>query len=86
VEAQMAGRTLDPPSSLVDQDVMMAAEQGQVLDAGLTAFHPEVEMVGIAPMGRPIASREDTASIAGADRHPQRRRHQSLGPAHVERL
>jgi hypothetical protein len=49
----------------VDQDVMMAAEEDQVLDAGLTAFHPRDEVVRFAPMGRPIESREDTAPIAG---------------------
>jgi hypothetical protein len=54
----------------VDQDVMMAAEEDQVLDAGLTAFHPRDEVVRIAPMGRPIESREDTAPIAGADCRP----------------
>ena len=38
VEVELAGGCFDPPASFVDQGVMMAAEEDQIVETGGTTF------------------------------------------------
>lgn len=68
VEAQVSRCSLEGPSSFVDEDVMMTAEQDQIVDAGNATVGPMVEVMDIAPMREPIAPGEDTSQVPGANR------------------
>ena len=49
VEAEIAGSSGDGPPTFVDEDMMVTAEEDQIVDVGLTAVRPMGEMVDIAP-------------------------------------
>jgi hypothetical protein len=51
----------------VDEDVMMTAEQDQVVDAGIASVGPMVHVMDIAPMREPVAPGEDTSQIPGVN-------------------
>ena len=86
IEAEVAGATLDTPSSFVDQGVVVPAEHDQVVEACGTALGPGDEMVDVTPSRRPVASGEDAVQVTGDDGNPEGGRDQSLGLSHVERL
>lgn len=58
------------PSVVVDDAVMVRAEQGGVIQAGGPAGGPGCHVVGLAPSWRPVAAREAAAAVAGDQRMP----------------
>jgi len=69
-ETKFAGPAGESPAGFVDQDVMMPAEQDQIVDAGLPSFGPVDEMVDIAPIRDSITGREHTSQVPSAYRSP----------------
>ena len=70
VEVEVTGGSFDAPASLVDQGVVMSAEEDQIVEAGGPTLCPGDEMVNVAPAGGPVASGEDTVEVSGHDCDP----------------
>jgi hypothetical protein len=70
----------------VDQGVVIAAEEGEVVDLGGTILCPGHYVMDVAPCFRTVADGEDALQIAGGDGGAQRRGHEALGSPDVEWL
>ena len=61
-------RALEGPATFVDDVVMVAAHEGEVVEVGRAPILEELEMVGLAPAGAAVAAGEDATAIAGDER------------------
>jgi hypothetical protein len=68
IETETAGGSADGPPSFVDENMMVTAEEDQIVDLGLTAVRPMGEMVDVEPVGGLVTIGERTSQIPGADR------------------
>jgi hypothetical protein len=69
---------------MVDDSVVVAAQQGEVLEVGSTAGCPVGDVVGVAHQGWSVAAGEGAVSVADDQGGPDRGGHQSSGAADVE--
>ena len=60
-------KTLDRAATFVDEPVMAAAEQDEVVDAGLASMRPVVDVVGVDETVV-LAPREAAAAVATSQR------------------
>jgi hypothetical protein len=60
----------EAPASFMDQDMMMATDQDQVVEAGVATFGPMGEMVDIAPMRGSVTAGKHTSQVPSTDRYP----------------
>ena len=74
------------PSCLMDEHVMVPAEQDQIVELGLAALAPVLEMMGVAPIRRLVAAGKDASHVPSGEGRTQGGCDQSLRPPHVERL
>ena len=74
------------PVAVLDQPVVVAAEQHPVGQGGGSAGRPWPDVVGFAPARRPVAAGEGAAAVAQDERPAQRSGEQPPGPADVEDL
>ena len=58
---------LDSPPVVVDEHVMVSAEQDAVVDVGAPAFGDRNDVVTLTPGNRPVASGETAPSVAGGE-------------------
>jgi hypothetical protein len=73
-----------PPAVLMEQVVMMRAEQDEILLIRRTAMEPVLPVVAFAPGGWAPAAGEDAAAITGDDGSPQRRAGRTRAAAQIE--
>jgi hypothetical protein len=76
----------DLPTAVVDQPVMMSTEENRVVQRGMTAVGPMLDMVPVAPSWWSVTSRMGAAPVAENQRPPQRTGEQAPLPADVENL
>ena len=50
MELEITGSAAEGPSPFMDEDMMMAAEEDQIVDVGLASVCPMLEMVDVAPV------------------------------------
>ena len=74
------------PGCVVDDAVVMAAEQGEVVELGWAAVDPVGEVVGVAHEGWSSAGGEGAVSVAEDQGGPDRGGDRSAEAAHVEDL
>ena len=72
------------PAVVVDDPVMLGAEQHQVVQGGRAALGPVPDVVGVAPAGWAAAAGERAAAVAHDQRPPQRGRDDPGAAADVE--
>jgi hypothetical protein len=53
------------PRGVVDGPVVVAAEEGEVVDRRLATVRPVAEVVGVAQGGWTVAGREGAVAVAG---------------------
>src|SRR5689334_2775873 len=76
-----------PPAAFVQKRVVVPADQDQIVQRGTAAVPPRrVHVMGVAPIGLPVAEREATAAIALHQRAAQRRRRTAGQPPYIQRL
>jgi len=76
----------DLPWGVVDDAVMMSAEQGEVSEAGSPAGRPVDAVVGVAHHRGPVAAGERAVPVSDDQRGPDPGGYQAFGPADVEDL
>src|SRR5262245_14506076 len=76
---------LDPETLLVNERVVMMAEQAEVVEGGRAAQRPVLDVVCIAMNARATAG-EAAAAIADPQRALDRRRNGAPPPPHVEHV
>jgi hypothetical protein len=74
------------PGGVVDGAVVVAAEQGEVVEGGVAAVGPVGEVVGVAHQGWAGAAGEGAVLVAGHEGGPQGGGDQAVGAAEVEDL
>src|SRR4051794_9942314 len=77
---------LPPAIRIMNQAMMVAAQQNQIAEVSAPTRQPRRQMMGVAPSGRPVAVREGAPPIPGDQRAPQRTGGQPTGAAGVENL
>ena len=75
---------MDREPALVQQRVVMRAEQREVVEARVAAFGPMVDVMRV-DVARAVAARERAAAIARPERALERRRDRALLSTYVER-
>ena len=63
--------------AVVDQSVVMPAQQDEVLDIGVSAVAPVDDVVGVTPAGRAATAWEAAVPIPDDDRPAHRVRHRA---------
>ena len=76
----------DLPGGVVDDPVVLPAEQDEVLELGLAAVCPVGDVVGVAHDRGPGAARERAVLVAADDCPPERRGDEAVQAADVEDL
>ena len=82
----VVGVEADLPGGVVDDAVVLAAEQDEVVQAGRAAVGPVDDVVGVAHHGWAGAAGEGAVVVAGDQGAPQGRGDESCGAADVEDL
>lgn len=77
---------LDVPFFVVDQMVVVAAQQDTIVDTAWSTPRPVLDVVGFAPRGRHGARRERAAFVPGGNGLTDVRREDPGGPADVQHL
>ena len=86
-KSKSAGPVLsDGPGAVVDESVVVAAEQDHVAQGGCAAVDPVLDVVGVAHDRWAGAVREAAVAVAGDEGFPDRGGDQALGAADVEDL
>ena len=75
---------VDGPAVVVDDPVVLGAQQHQVVQGGRAAVGPVPDVVGVAPAGGSAAAGERAAAVAHDQRPPQRGRDDAGAAADVE--
>ncbi len=76
----------DLPGSGVDEAVVVAAQEQQVVEAGGSVVDPVDDVVGVAHQGWASTSREAAVLVAGDEGFPDRGGDEPAEPADVEDL
>ena len=76
---------VDPPTTVMDETVVQPTQQHPVVEAGLAAFAPGLDVVGIAPGHRSPAPRMGTPTIADGQRFMDGGSEQSFGAPDIQR-
>src|SRR5437899_12055079 len=76
----------DGPAAVMDDAVMVTAEQHQIGHCGGSAVGPVSHMMGLTPAWRPITVWEGAAAVSGYQGPTHCRRHAVGGSADVQRL
>jgi len=82
----VVGVEADFPGGVVDQPVVHAAEQDEVVQAGGSAVDPVHDVVGVAGDREAVTTRERAVLVAQHQRDPDRGGDQALEAADVEDL
>src|SRR5690349_11204560 len=72
------------PPAVMDQRVVQPAQQHTVVEAGLAAFTPGLDVVGVTPGHRPPAAWVRAAAVADAQCFADCRGEQPLGAPDIE--
>src|SRR3954452_16255914 len=80
----VVGIDADFPRGMVDDPVVVSAEQDEVVEAGLAAGYPVADVVGVTHHRWPVAAGERTVSVADDQGGPDPSGDGSSGAAHVE--
>lgn len=78
-------KTREAKPALMDEMVMMAAQQGHVRHFRRAVVCPVANVVGMSPAGRTITSRKGAPSISGVKRTPLGGRGMSLCHSEIDR-
>ena len=76
----------DLPGGVVDDPVVLAAEEDEVVELGLAAVGPVGDVVGVAHRGGSGAAGEGAVLVAADDCPPERRRAAAVQAADDEEL
>lgn len=82
----VVGVEADLPGGVVDHPVVSSAEQGEVVEAGVAAVGPVVEVVGVAHQWGAGAAGGGAVGVAEDEGAPEGGGDQALGAADVEDL
>ena len=84
--SSVVGVDPDLPGGVVDDSVVVAAQQDHVLQAGFAAVGPVGDVVGVAHDRGPGAAGEGAVGVAADQGPPDRRGDEAVGAADVEDL
>jgi len=86
VEAKLAGCPGDCPPSFVNEDVVVSAEEDEIVDPGVTSVGPMGEMVDIAPVRGSVTTGKHASQVPGTNRSPEGGGDQTSRPTDIEGL
>src|SRR5207253_6391407 len=74
----------DLPSTFMNQAVVVVAERKQLAQVCRTTVRPELDVMGLGPVDRPIAAGESAAAVSGFQSSPLRTRDRPRRPPDID--